>query len=93
MAAQEQEEQESGTTAQSQEQPSTTPEEAAQAQEASGDKRVITVTGTVESGLDGMIISADDGAYAVSGKDLSDNGGNDGSSYRGAQRIRRAAHH
>lgn len=65
--------QESSTTAQSPEQPSTTPEEAAQAQEeAYGDKEVVTVTGTVESGLDGMIISADDGTYAVSGKDLSD---------------------
>jgi hypothetical protein len=71
----EQQEQESSTTAQSPEEPSTTPEEAAQVQEASGDSEVISVTGTVESGPDGMIISADDGTYAVSGHDLSDMAG------------------
>jgi predicted nucleic acid-binding Zn-ribbon protein len=72
MTAQEQEEPESSTTAQSPEQPPASAEEAAQAQEPSEQSGVITVTGTVESGVDGIIISADDGDYAVSGKDLSD---------------------
>ncbi len=69
--AQSQEEEESSTTAQSPEQPAATPEESAQAQGTSGDNGIITVTGTVESGLDGMVITADDGTYAVTGKDLS----------------------
>jgi hypothetical protein len=73
MAEQEQEDQEISTTAQSPEQPSTTPEESTQAQQPSGDGGgIVTVTGTVESGLDGMTISADDGTYTVLGKDLSD---------------------
>lgn len=76
MTMQEQEEQESSTAAQSPEQPSTTPEqEAAQVQEISGDSKVITVTGTVESGPGGIFISTGDGTYAISGRDLSDMAG------------------
>lgn len=72
MAQSQEEEEESSPTAQSPEQPTATPEEAEQARETSGDKGIITVTGTVESGLDGMVITTDDGTYAISGKDLSD---------------------
>lgn len=75
MTTQAPEERESSTTAQSPEEPSTSLEEAAKVRETSGDNGVITVTGTVESGPDGMIISADDGTYAVVGHDLSDMAG------------------
>lgn len=68
-------EEESSTTAQSPEESSTTSEEAAQVRETSGHSGVITVTGRVESGPNGMILSADDGTYAVSGHDLSDMAG------------------
>jgi Na+-transporting methylmalonyl-CoA/oxaloacetate decarboxylase gamma subunit len=72
MATNEQEEAESSTTAQSPEQPPISAQETAQAKEPSGQSGVVTITGTVENGLDGVIISAEDGDYAVSGKDLSD---------------------
>lgn len=41
-------------------------------QETSADGSVTVVTGIVENGPEGIIISADDGAYSVSGQDLSD---------------------
>ena len=62
----------SSAMAQSQQEPSSTPGDSAMSQEASPESDIIAVTGIVEDGPEGTIISTDNGVYAVSGQDLSD---------------------
>jgi hypothetical protein len=67
-----QSEESSNAMSQSQQEPSVTPGEAAMSQETSPESDTIVINGKVEEGPEGIIISSDDGAYAVSGQDLSD---------------------
>jgi hypothetical protein len=65
-------EQDSSAMAKSQQEPSAAPAESAKSQETSPQSDTVVVTGKVENGPQGIIVSADNGSYAVSGQDLSD---------------------